>query len=217
MPLPPITPSPYYPNNPQATDDPSDSQALLLSNAGSTNEQFGYDHVALTAGSDNGFHKSVSFPNNNPPDVPGGLNAPSAFQSIAFTNPGTADAASSQLFWQNANTRYLLSCVKAWGTFDGTLPVGVIAFTQGHNVTMIERLAVDGRYKVTLAANAVSSAEFGVVVSGQMSDSFTVGSTLGINQRAFAAGVGSFQINSRSLTAASGALVTPITFVVLQI
>jgi hypothetical protein len=212
MPLPVITPDAFFNQIPQANDDPSDSQSLLLSNNSSVNAQFGYDHTALTAGVSNGFHTKVSFSGNNPPIAP---NTPAAFESITYTKAGTADVNSAQLFWQNAQTEFHLSMVRAWGVFNGG---GAFPVTpaQSFNVTQITQSAA-GRYTITLVSDAVASSDFGVIAIGQVSAAFTTGSILGIDNRTFNAGVGTFDINSRSLTSSSGVNVNPITFVVLQL
>ncbi len=53
----------YYPNIPQATDVPSQSQPLILSNFQQLNIQYGTsgDHVPFTALSNNGQHDMVTF------------------------------------------------------------------------------------------------------------------------------------------------------------
>jgi hypothetical protein len=53
----------YTPNIPQATDDPSASQPLILANFQQLNSQYGTagDHVPFTASSNNGTHNKVTW------------------------------------------------------------------------------------------------------------------------------------------------------------
>lgn len=51
----------YTPNIPQATDDPSQSQPLILSNFNQLNIQFSKDHVPLTSTSNNGKHEQTTW------------------------------------------------------------------------------------------------------------------------------------------------------------
>lgn len=51
----------FHPTIPQPGDDPSNSQADLLDNFGKMNSDFAVNHVALTAGGNNGSHTLVQF------------------------------------------------------------------------------------------------------------------------------------------------------------
>ena len=59
----------FHPNIPQAGDDPKDSQADLLDNFGKINADFAANHVALTEGGNNGYHKLVAFTDASSGDV----------------------------------------------------------------------------------------------------------------------------------------------------
>lgn len=51
----------YNPSIPQSSDDPSVSQAQLLTNFGQINTAISRDHVTLTDATNNGLHKKVTF------------------------------------------------------------------------------------------------------------------------------------------------------------
>ena len=61
-----------------------------------------------------GQHNQITSPNINVPGSP-----PSDPASIIFTAPGTARAASPQLFWQNSQATFQLSPIRAWAVIPG--------------------------------------------------------------------------------------------------
>lgn len=60
----------FNPNIPQANDDPTTSQSDLLGNFGKLNADWAVNHIPLTSGGNNGFHKMVQFPNVLASDPP---------------------------------------------------------------------------------------------------------------------------------------------------
>lgn len=52
----------FNPNIPQANDDPTASQSDLLGNFGKLNTDWAVNHIPLTSGGNNGFHKFIQFP-----------------------------------------------------------------------------------------------------------------------------------------------------------
>lgn len=191
---------------PQPTDLISNSQSQILGNFDQLNTQFAIDHTAFNTGSGNGdgFHKKVTLATKN---TPGAQTDPS---SAIYSASGTASTV-AELFYKNQNATYPLSHIKAWGVFSSNTP----SLTQTYNVTSITRSA-GGQYTVTLASNAVSSATFGVLATCQMQNNFGIGGIVGVASLGYGGGVGTFQINVRSLTAATGTDEYPVTFVVLQ-
>lgn len=201
----------YNTNIPAANNDPADDQPLMQTNYSSISQLIDVDHVAFnTAGG--GRHDQVTFAANN---AQGAQTDP---VSVAFTQNGTA-AAHPQLLWKNSLATFQLSCVRAWGFFDGTGGFPLTPPAQSYNVTSITNVGQPStaNYVVTLTSGAVSSANFAVVVSCQVQQNFSTGSIIGWSAPAFGVGVGSFQINSRALTAAVGNPSPLIAFVVLQI
>lgn len=65
----------YNANIPQATDDPSVSQAQLLANFGKLNTDFSVDHTAFTASSDVGKHKKATLLESATPTTSAGEGA----------------------------------------------------------------------------------------------------------------------------------------------
>lgn len=84
---------PYHPSIPQATDNPTNSQADLLDNFGQINTAFNVNHIPFTGGGNSGYHTKIFFqaPLGADPD----LTAP---QSSLY--PKTV-AGATELFFQN--------------------------------------------------------------------------------------------------------------------
>jgi len=194
-------------NIPAATNYPGDDQPRMKANFANIKSYLTVDHVQ--PGDENaGDHKQVTFAQKT---SSGAL--PSEPISILATANGTASAGVSQLFWNNQNSRFHMSSNRAWGFIK---PAG-ISLAQTFNVASVVQNGT-GRYTVTLTAGAVSSDDYGVLVSSQMANNFTTGvipgyqiiSTLNV-------GPGKFQLNFKSLTAASGIDPDTFSFQVMQI
>lgn len=89
---------PYHPTIPQATDDPSNSQADILDNFGKINADFSINHVPLTSGGNQGQHTKIFIANPlaftaDPNLVPN--------QSSLYVK--TAALGTNELFFQNGN------------------------------------------------------------------------------------------------------------------
>lgn len=193
---------------PQGTDNPSTSQGQFLTNFSSISGLIAEDHIGFNT-ANGGFHEQVTLPANNTPGAQTGL------ACTIYSNPGVANNAASMLFLKNASDVFQLSVIRAWGFFtgNGSFP---ITPAQSYNVSTITKSGV-GQYVVTLVSGAVSSNIFAVIVSGEMTSGFSIGAIVGSDAYAFGGGQGSFQINSRALTAASGTDTPLIGFAVLQI
>lgn len=85
----------YNPNIPQPNDDPTASQADLLGNFGKLNTDWAVNHIPLTSGGNNGFHKMVQFPN-----VLGSDPAVTGLQSALY--PKIGPDSNPALFFKNA-------------------------------------------------------------------------------------------------------------------
>ena len=90
---------PYYPDIPLDTDDPSDSQGLILSNFSTLNQQFSIDHIPLTDSTNNGFHTKISYV---PGGVPGDLDAiPRVYcKIISYPDLPNPPTSRSELFFK---------------------------------------------------------------------------------------------------------------------
>jgi hypothetical protein len=180
----------YLPNIPQPTDDPAtQSQAQFLENFQQLDTQFGFDHIAFSAGADNGEHVKVTF---NDVSADPGLASPKA---SCYTK---ADAGgSTQLFYENfdvvagANVRRQLTnlTVTQAGTNYGiTTPWGLIqnwgSITSNANTPVAATFAVPFTSSVhSITVSAVSDNGTGrsaVVSSGSVGlNTFSVRSTNG--------------------------------------
>lgn len=126
----------YHPNIPQATDDPTVSQSQLLDNFGKMNTDFAINHVALTAGGNNGFHKLVQFTNvlASDPVVTG-------VQSAVY--PKNVDG-SPQLFFNNVTQVYPLTGLRV---INGTITfitkaINAQVTSAGHSLSMGDTVTI---------------------------------------------------------------------------
>jgi hypothetical protein len=164
-----VTAFSYNTGVPAAPNNPSVDQPEMLINCESINSILAVDHVTFntsgtgTPGSSGGQHLQVTFNGKN---VPSGL--PTDPLSIIYSNSGTASTI-SQLFFSNQNSIFHLSPIRAWAYVNSA---GVINASQSFNVSAITHPSA-GNYNVTLTANAVSSANFAVVVTSSVSSTFT--------------------------------------------
>lgn len=89
---------PYHPTIPQATDDPSNSQADILQNFMKINADFAVNHVPLTDGGNQGQHTKVFIP------VPLAYTAdPNLVPNQTSLYVKTAALGTNELFFQNGN------------------------------------------------------------------------------------------------------------------
>lgn len=150
----------YHPNIPQATDDPTVSQSQLLNNFGKMNTDFAINHVALTAGGNNGFHKLVQFTNvlSSDPSVTG-------VQSALY--PKNVDG-NPQLFFRNTTQIYPLTGLKVInGTITGVITGGNTRVTSdghrlatGNTVTILDVNGVTGINGLTFTITVVDANNF---------------------------------------------------------
>lgn len=191
----------YNATVPAANNAPADDQSVMLQNCSSISGLVSQDHVGFNT-ANGGQHLQVTLPGNNPAGAQVGL------ASAVYSNAGTAKPSTSQLFYRNGDVPYHLSGVRAWG-FANT---GGVISSQSFNVSSISRSGA-GNYVVTLTANAVNSSNFAVLVSSTMNSAVTGGSIGGYT----ITGTGTFQLNFRSLTAATAVDPDSFSFTVLQL
>lgn len=150
---------PYNLNIPAAANNPSVDQPNLLTNTNAVSTIVAVDHYTF-ADSNSGTHKQITFPNQNAPGTLSGNTA------TIYTAAGLANSAASQLYWKNSQggasaTPYQLGAIKAWAICDST---GTITGSQSLNVSSITPVST-GKYSVSLASNAVSNANYAVLIT----------------------------------------------------
>ncbi len=192
----------YNPAIPQPTNLISASQPQVLTNFAQLNTQFGVDHSPFYTGSGNGtgLHKKVTSP------AQASVTA-SAGQGVYYTSMvGTLGGTTTQAVYKSGDVSpvSLLSAVKAWATCN-TSGTRLDSF----NVASVSLLAT-GNYRVTFT-NPLSNANYAVLATTKMNSSFNTGGIIGYDVLT----ANGFQINIRSLTAASGAT-EPFSFAVIQ-
>lgn len=140
---------------PAANNAPANDQPLMLQNNQSTASLVAVDHVGFnTAGG--GQHLQITYNGLHPPGV-----APTGLNSIGYTNIGIAKPASAQLFWQNQDSIFHQSAIRAWGKIT---EAGTIDSSQSFNIASVTR-PVLGLYTITLTAGATESAAYSVITT----------------------------------------------------
>jgi hypothetical protein len=225
---------PYNPLIPQATDLISVSQNQIQSNFqtmdnGTSGTGVGFDreHITVTDSTYGGMHIQATMPNNaalslmgtppvNTSFAPLGIPpAPAAgYGTYYATKTGTVGAAITQATYKSGDQNNgnpcaisILSAVKAWGRFNGTIP-GPVAIVDGFNFGSIA--GANGVYTITFAT-ALPSAVYSVIATVDAPNfiyTFIAGATaLATNQ---------FTLNVRGSTGSAGSQNGPINFIVLQ-
>lgn len=92
----------FNPNIPQPNDDPTASQADLLGNFGKLNADWAVNHIPLTSGGNNGFHKMIQFPNILNSD-------PAAIGQQSVVYPKIGPDSLPALFFRNSAKVYQLT------------------------------------------------------------------------------------------------------------
>lgn len=178
--------STYKNNIPQPNDDiGAQSQQDLLNNFSELDTQFGNNHIAFSAGTDNGKHKKIEFNTNNAPGAPIGT------QSEIYT----ADATPEAYFINAANTA-LISGIKAWCTFvpSAAPTLGATSF----NITSVTRLA-KGQYQLAFT-NPLATSTYAVLATYTTS---TNADGIGDTVQSYNITVNNFTILTRSLITAT--------------
>jgi len=145
----------FTPNIPQASDDPSQSQPLILANFQQLNIQYGTsgDHVEWTASSANGKHKKVTWINQSASPPSAGLN-----ELVAY---GITQSSITMPYYKRDNiaTVFPLAPMKAWALITGTGAAGAQTLTNNWNVTS----ATQSAFLLTVVlTNAMLGTNYGI-------------------------------------------------------
>lgn len=159
----------YNPNIPQPNDDPTQSQSSILQNFGKINSDWLVNHVALTAGANNGFHTLVEYAG-----VLGSDPTVSGLQSSVYPKNGLTTGI-PQLFFNNFLSSFQLTGLDVVnGTISGLTTGATTTITSpGHgmtgspSVTFYNVGGVTGINGITFTATVVNN------------NTFTIGTTSG--------------------------------------
>jgi len=193
----------YNRDIPDAPNNPSNDQPKMQVNTNSTQDLIAVDHVSFNL-SPGGTHKQATFSSKN---AAGAQVDP---QSVLYTGDGTASTVANLLF-RNQNAIFPINTVRAWGFVNGA--TGAVVNNQSVNVASVVRNSA-GNYTVTLTANAVTTADFAILVS---STSNTSAPTRLVYSSYAITGIGTFTLKFDQLANGTGQDVTSFSFQVLQI
>lgn len=191
----------YSPNIPQPSDDPSQSQDLILQNFQSINTVMNVNHENFDT-VDQGKHKFVQMPQQ----------ASDASTGVTEGAIYTKDKSGiTEAYYRTASSGnvYQLSGIKAFCAFDGNLG-GTISPINSMNVTNITKIAT-GRYRINFT-NPLPNSNYTVISTGQVSDTFGIAGIVGVGSRSTTSTI----INVRGMTSPVGADLSPINIMVLQ-
>lgn len=150
---------------PNANNNPSIDQPGMQINNVSIDGILAVDHVSFET-DDGGTHKKVTYINKiTSPTLPvtGGITP-----AIAFTANGLADTNTAQNYYKNAQGTFPLSCIRAFVKFATVANGTPVTLGNRSNVTAIadpSNSILGNLYRITLAANAVSSTDFLVFIT----------------------------------------------------
>jgi hypothetical protein len=171
----------YTVNVPLANETLAQTNFPIRTNFNLINTQFSVNHVALTAGLNNGKHTKIEFDTNHAAGAPVGT------QSEMYTT-----GAVPELYFRNSLNETLLSGIKAWCTFTCANPA-VLGAT-GFNIASATRTA-KGQYAIAFTAPMATTTYgvFATYITNAASDGW--GDTIQVFNR----GVNGFTILARSL------------------
>ncbi len=150
----------YTPNIPQSTDDPSQSQPLILSNFQQLNIQYGTsgDHIEWTASSGNGKHKKVTWTDRTGVIPTAGLN-----EVVAY---GVTQSGVTMPYYKRDNlaTQYPLSPIKAYANILTLAAAGNIVPLDSFNITspVVQAGTTTATWTFTMT-NACRTINYGVL------------------------------------------------------
>lgn len=155
---------------PASQNNPSTDQPVMLNNCISSGNIWEADHIGFNA-SNGGTHKQVSFYSKNTPS------APVTDTGILYTADGSASATPAILKFRNSSAIFPVSAIRAYAYFTvGAGPGYAITLVNSFNVSTVVRASA-GVYNITLDANVVGSANFGVIASsGILTSAYCTGS-----------------------------------------
>lgn len=148
----------YSPNIPQATDDPSQSQSLILQNFQQINSQYGTlgDHVAFTAASNNGKHNKATLINQ--------VSQPTSLVNEVVVYSNTQSGITDPYYVRdNLSTVFPLAPIKAFATFQNA--AGAITPLNSWNITSINNAA--GTITITMTRACKTASSYGVIANSQ--------------------------------------------------
>jgi hypothetical protein len=192
---------PYTNNVPNPSNYPANDVNSMQQNTNSINSIVAIDHYTF-ADTNAGQHKQLTMPTITSPL------AQSGFSSVEYTNSGVALNTAPQLFWQNSQSIFHISPIRAWGTFDTS---GNAVGNQKWNVATVTTITGVSNitYSVTLAANSVNSNNFCVFHS----ENYSSLATLLFPPFVSITGPGTFTVKLST----SNSPLTSLSFMVLQI
>lgn len=200
-----MTDVPYYNNIPDGPNNPSQDQPLMKINTNAVDTLISVDHYGFNTNTGfGGEHQQVNLPQKN---TPGAITDPA---SVVFTGNGTAST-HAELLFKNQDATFLLSCVKAFGTFTQVTTLGPVAVTldNGYNVVSISKTS--SNYTVTLTPNAVKGTKPVIFVSIPATGSTSPTNTSNI---AWSYSANTLSIVTNTIIIAPDA--RPISFVILE-
>lgn len=197
---------PYTTTVPTTGHVPSQDYAEMQQNFSQIDTSFQVNHVQLATGSGppstEGFHTKIQYA--------AVTSAPTTASGQGGTFIKTSQS-KTELFYvrDNLSPNIPLSCIKAFGFFDGT----AVSSTNCYNCTVS---GSGGNYVITMSANVLNTgAAFVPIVTSKMNQAANNGVVVGINNVNSPAGT--FQINCKSLTSSSPVATDIVSFMVLQL
>lgn len=140
---------PYNTSIPATGHTPAEDYTEIQTNFAQIQTSFSVDHVPLANGTNEGNHEQVTMPVRSDPSAP-------TSKGILYTKTVNSR---SELFYRGDGTGVVpISCVRAFGEFDGT--TGTLS--NSFNATVM-RNAI-GKYTVTFITN-MPDANYGVLLS----------------------------------------------------
>lgn len=173
---------PFTNTIPAANNSPSNDQPLMLINNQSTASLLAIDHIGFNAAF-GGDHLQMHLPQFSTSNT--AVSSQANQGSVIYTAAGTADSTHAQCFFKidNAQLNFLLSGIRAFALVDNT---GAIVASQSLNISSITRNSA-GDFTVNLTTNAVTSANYLVLISSRQTGSgeFVVGNTSSLSTGSF--------------------------------
>lgn len=189
----------YSRDFPAGDRTPAEQRTTLTTNTNSVDSLVNVDLYGFN-NNNGGLHQQVTLPANNTPGAQTGLS------SVVYSGPGTADPASSQLFYRNSLAIFPLSLFKAFGLITGT------ALTNSYNITSVTN-GILGQYDVTMSVMLPGSAFAVIALPGVLSGGGNPNVTISFR----ITGPNSFILYTQDTSANTPINVSNFTFVVLQV
>ncbi len=151
----------YNPDIPQPTDNPSQSQPLILDNFQELNDQYGIsgDHVEWTASSGNGKHKRVTWIDQTASPPTAGVNEVVAY---SLTQSGITNPYYKR---DNSATFYPLSPIKAYASLNATA-ANTVAILESFNInTATLATGAGNTFSINLINAMKTATNYGIIVT----------------------------------------------------